>query len=99
MKRAVKDSSQLFMSTVKVGPKGQIVIPKEVRDMFEIAPGDSLLIMADSKKGIALQRQNFMTKVASMIFDGRGKTLYPEEPEENLQDFANSVKETINSEE
>ena len=36
-----------FLSTVRVGDKGQIVIPKEVRDLFEIEPGDSLLLMAD----------------------------------------------------
>ena len=43
-----------YMTTVKVGPKGQIVIPAEVREMFGIAPGDQLLLMADKKRGIAL---------------------------------------------
>ena len=43
-----------FLSTGRVGDKGQIVIPKEVRDLFEIEPGDSLLLMADKKKGIAI---------------------------------------------
>lgn len=43
-----------FLSTVRVGDKGQIVIPKEGRDLFEIEPGDSLLLMADKKKGIAI---------------------------------------------
>ena len=43
-----------FLSTVRVGDKGQIVIPKEVREMFEIEPGDNLLLMADKKKGIAI---------------------------------------------
>ncbi len=43
-----------FLSTVKVGEKGQIVIPKEVRDMFEIEPGDSLMLMADRNRGIAI---------------------------------------------
>ena len=38
-----------FLSTVRVGDKGQIVIPKEVRE-----PGDNLLLMADKKKGIAI---------------------------------------------
>ena len=44
-----------FLATVKIGPKGQIVIPKEVRDMFSLNSGDSLVLMADKGQGIALQ--------------------------------------------
>jgi AbrB family looped-hinge helix DNA binding protein len=44
-----------FLTTVKIGPKGQIVIPKEVRDMFSLNAGDSLVLMADKGQGIALQ--------------------------------------------
>lgn len=43
-----------FLSTVRVGDKGQIVIPKEVRELFEIEPGDNLLLMVDKKRGIAI---------------------------------------------
>lgn len=43
---------QRFMSTVKLGPKGQIVIPKEVREMFGLEPGDSLLLLADAKRAL-----------------------------------------------
>lgn len=42
------------MATVKIGPKGQIVIPKEARDMFGFQAGDSLLLLADKTQGIAL---------------------------------------------
>ena len=38
-----------FMAPVKVGPKGQIVIPAEVREMFGIRPGDTLLLLADGR--------------------------------------------------
>ena len=43
-----------FLSIVKVGEKGQIVIPKGARELFGIQPGDQLLLMADKKRGIAL---------------------------------------------
>ena len=43
-----------FVSLVKVGEKGQIVIPKGARELFDIQPGDQLLLMADKKRGIAL---------------------------------------------
>lgn len=43
-----------FISVVKVGEKGQIVIPKGAREMFDIRPGDNLLLLADLERGIAL---------------------------------------------
>jgi predicted regulator of stationary/sporulation gene expression len=47
-----------FLSIVKVGDKGQIVIPKGARELFGIQPGDQLLLMADKKRGIALIDEN-----------------------------------------
>ncbi len=44
-----------YMATVKIGAKGQIVIPKEVREMFSVKEGDSLLLLADKGQGIAIQ--------------------------------------------
>lgn len=44
-----------FMSMVKIGSKGQIVIPKEVRKMFGFKQGDNLLLLADINQGVALQ--------------------------------------------
>ena len=84
-----------FMSTLKVGPKGQIVIPKEIRDMFQIKPGDNLIIMAASRKGIALHRQNVLEKMAQAIFEGQGKEIYPEEDESDVQQFAETIRETV----
>ncbi len=40
--------------TARVGDKGQIVIPKDIRDLFGIAAGDVLLLLADVKRGIAI---------------------------------------------
>lgn len=56
-----------YMATVKIGPKGQIVIPKEVRDMFGISEGDALLLLANRGQGIAIQpfeyAENFFKEV------------------------------------
>jgi AbrB family looped-hinge helix DNA binding protein len=68
-----------FMSSVKIGPKGQIVIPKEARDIFGLEPGDTLVLMADVKKGIALQTMESLNPVLRRIFD---KQATPEEEEE-----------------
>lgn len=43
-----------FIVSVKVGPKGQITIPAEARQMFDIREGDTLMVMGDKKRGIAL---------------------------------------------
>ena len=40
--------------TAVVGTKGQIVIPKEARDMFGIRPGDTLIILGDRERGLAI---------------------------------------------
>ena len=40
--------------SAKVGEKGQIVIPKEMREMFSIEPGDTVILLADKKRGIAI---------------------------------------------
>ena len=39
---------------VKIGEKGQFVIPKEARDMFELQPGDEILVLGDREKGVAI---------------------------------------------
>ena len=59
-----------YMGISKVGEKGQIVIPKEVRDIFGINPGDSLIVLADSKKGIALVKSDIIEDVTNNILGG-----------------------------
>ncbi len=81
-----------FMGSVKVGPKGQIVIPKEVRKMFEIEPGDTLILLADVEKGIAIERYSTFSKIADAIFSGKGKSVYPDETEEENLAFAEEIK-------
>lgn len=49
-----KVSEDRFIVSVKVGPKGQITIPAEARKMFDIKEGDTLMVMGDKKRGLAL---------------------------------------------
>jgi len=60
-----------FMATVKVGDKGQIVIPKDAREMFHIQPGDTLLLMADQKRGIALVENSGIMDFAKAVFSAQ----------------------------
>ena len=57
-----------FMSSVKIGPKGQIVIPKEARAMVGLEPGDTLVLLADTKKGIALQTADKLNPLLRRVF-------------------------------
>lgn len=58
--------------TVKVGEKGQIVIPKEARDVFNIKPGDTLILLGDEEQGIAIPPKNMFAKISQMVFGGIG---------------------------
>lgn len=49
-----KEKEDRFIVSVKVGPKGQITIPAEARKMFDIKEGDTLMVMGDKNRGIAL---------------------------------------------
>ena len=54
-----------FLSLVKVGEKGQIVIPKMIREMFGIHPGDRIILLADKSRGIALVKEDAMIDLAT----------------------------------
>lgn len=54
--------------TATVGEKGQIVIPKQAREIFNINPGDTVLILGDEKKGMAIPPQNMFTEIMKKIF-------------------------------
>ena len=56
-----------FLATVKIGSKGQIVIPKEAREMFGLNAGDSLILMADKGQGIALQPFTYVQNLWNAI--------------------------------
>ena len=56
-----------YVGICKVGEKGQIVIPKEVRTMYDIKPGDSIILLCDTKKGIALVKSDFIENLTDKI--------------------------------
>lgn len=55
--------------TVTVGEKGQIVIPKQARELFNIQPGDSLIVLGDEQKGMAIPPKHSFVELAEKIFD------------------------------
>lgn len=60
--------------TATVGEKGQIVIPKQAREVFNIKPGDTLLILGDEERGLAIPPQEQFAKLRAMIFGESGET-------------------------
>ena len=56
--------------TVTVGEKGQIVIPKQARDVFGIKPGDNLLLLGDEGKGLAIPPKSAFDGIRASIFGG-----------------------------
>ena len=59
--------------TVTVGTKGQIVIPKEARDLFHIQPGDTLLFLADETQGMAIPPKADFARLFDLIFGGEAE--------------------------
>lgn len=60
-----------FAWMVKIGEKGQFVIPKEARELFDLKPGDEILVLGDNERGIAIlpkeKQQDFVKQVFSEI--------------------------------
>ena len=54
---------------VKIGEKGQFVIPKEARELFGFQPGQTILVLADERKGIAIPSRQDSEKLFARIFE------------------------------
>ncbi len=59
-----KANDERFIVSVKVGPKGQITIPKEAREMFDIKEGETLMVLGDKKRGIAILKADAFYGIA-----------------------------------
>ncbi|MBR4028217.1 MAG: AbrB/MazE/SpoVT family DNA-binding domain-containing protein [Alistipes sp.] len=63
-----KDDGKQIFGVVRVGDKGQIVIPKEARKLFDIKTGDALLVLGDRSKGLALVKTQIFDEVVEDVF-------------------------------
>ena len=68
-----KGNNRRVFGTAKVGDRGQIVIPKEARELFDIKPGDTLLILGEENKGLIVSRPELLRDLADEIFDSDKK--------------------------
>lgn len=66
-KHILGKSKQRVFGTAKVGDRGQIVIPKEARELFGIQPGDSLLIVGEAETGLIVTRPEVLNDLANEI--------------------------------
>lgn len=67
-----EDGKYLF-GVCKVGEKGQIVIPKQAREVFDIKPGDGLVLLGDDKKGMALVKAEVFSDFTNEILNKKGE--------------------------
>lgn len=64
-----KGNARRVFGTAKVGDRGQIVIPKEARDLFQIQPGDTLLILGEEEAGLIVSKPEVLADIANKLFD------------------------------
>ena len=53
---------------VKIGEKGQFVIPKEARDLFDFQPGNEILVLGDENRGLAILPKEMQKEYIARIF-------------------------------
>lgn len=69
----VPPKGKYIFGTVTVGDKGQIVIPVKARRIFDIKPGDSLVVLGDEERGLALMGTDFFIEGFGKIQESEGK--------------------------
>ncbi len=65
----MKKKETKFVWTATVGEKGQIVIPKQARDLYAIRPGDTLILVGDEEKGIAIPPKEALAGALNVFYD------------------------------
>ena len=64
-----KSKSKRVFGTARVGDRGQIVIPKEARELFDIHPGDTLLVLGDRETGLVISRPELLNDLAEQLLN------------------------------
>ncbi|MBO6026767.1 MAG: AbrB/MazE/SpoVT family DNA-binding domain-containing protein [Bacteroidales bacterium] len=67
-----EEQGKYLFGVVKVGERGQIVIPKDAREKYDIKPGDSLMVLGD-QKGIAMLKTEVFQSIINQAMGGLTK--------------------------
>ena len=67
----IAEQGKYIFGVVKVGDRGQIVIPKDARELYSIKAGDSLLVLGDSKGMAILKTEIFQDKIDEVLGEGK----------------------------
>ena len=67
-----ENEGKYIVGVVKVGDKGQIVIPRDARKVYDIRPGDALLVLGD-QKGMVLLKTEIFQNVIDQAMEGLSK--------------------------
>ncbi len=65
-------NGKYIFGVVKVGERGQIVIPKEARELYNIKAGDSLMVLGD-QRGIAMLKTEVFQSIIDQAMEGLAK--------------------------
>ena len=64
-----ENDGKYIFGVVKVGEKGQIVIPRDARKVYDIKPGDALLLLGDQKGMVLVKTEIFQSAVDQVMGD------------------------------
>ena len=65
------ENGKYIFGVAKVGDRGQIVIPKEAREVYGIKAGDSLLVLGDTKGMAVIKTEIFQDKIDEVLGEGK----------------------------
>ncbi|MGI5960101.1 MAG: helix-turn-helix domain-containing protein [Massiliimalia sp.] len=81
----IPPKGKYIFGIVRVGERGQIVLPKQARDVFKIIPGDRLIVLGDESlehPGIALMKEEFFLGIAQLFQTALDRSDITDEKEE-----------------